>query len=81
LQATVHGDRVERLRAQAALVRVLPAEQRETLLQRCDRDGCLSADGLGQRGADVVGEIGGCQVDRKVERRYPDAAAVLDASV
>ena len=32
-------------------------------------------------GAEVVGEIRGCQVDRKVERRYPDAAAVVDASV
>jgi hypothetical protein len=60
---------------------VLPAEQSETLPQRYDRDGCLSADGLRKRGADVVGEICGCQVDRKVERRNPDAAAIVDASI
>src|SRR2546430_13963131 len=81
LQATVHGDRVERFRPQAALVRVLATEQGEAPPQRGGRDRCLGADGLRQGGADVVGEVRGCQVDGKMERRYPDAAAVVDASV
>src|SRR2546430_16695769 len=81
LQATVQGDRVERIRPQAALVRVLATEQGEALPQRRGRDRCLGADGLRQGGADVVGEVRGCQVDGKMERRYPDAAAVVDPSV